>query len=186
MINENLAFWFDLLGSSTAILGIFIVAYELYKARKAEIRQFHFDTFKMFTIDMREDRLAVSDLHWANPEELITKISGDRELFHSFKNILDFYTLIASAARAKTIDRNKAIEYWGQPIISYWQRYGQILAKSRERFGPATAENLEWFYNISIKTYPYLAENIKQIVKEKQNINTDNNTESQVSDKNIF
>lgn len=52
MDNEQLSFWIDLFASFTAIIGLFAVAYELYRARKAEVRQFHFDPYKMYSIDM--------------------------------------------------------------------------------------------------------------------------------------
>lgn len=54
--------WIDLIASTTAITGLLAVAYELYRARKAEVRQFHFDTCKMFSIDMKQDRLLESQL----------------------------------------------------------------------------------------------------------------------------
>ncbi len=52
-MNEQLAFWINLLTSSTAIVGLFFVAYQLYKARKAEVRQFQFETYKIFSLDLK-------------------------------------------------------------------------------------------------------------------------------------
>ena len=57
MENTQLSFWINLIASSTAIIGLLAVAYELYRARKADVRQFHFDTYKMYSIDMKQDRL---------------------------------------------------------------------------------------------------------------------------------
>jgi hypothetical protein len=111
MENTQLSFWINLIASSTAIIGLLAVAYELYRARKADVRQFHFDTHKMYSIDMKQDRLLESQLSWDTPEEFVTKIAGDYETAQAIKNILDFYTLIASAARDKTINRDKAFEY---------------------------------------------------------------------------
>jgi hypothetical protein len=62
VINEQLAFWIDIFASSTAIIGLFFVAYQLYRARKAEVRQFHFETFKMFSVDLKQDRLLTTNL----------------------------------------------------------------------------------------------------------------------------
>jgi hypothetical protein len=85
------------------------------------------------------------------------------EVFHAFKNILDFYTLIAAAARDKTINREKALEYWGQAVISYWTRYSQIFMEQRKLFGPELVGDLEWFFNEATKTHPYYAENVDRV-----------------------
>ena len=164
-MNEQLAFWINLFASSTAIVGLFFVAYQLARARKAEVRQFHFDTFKMYSIDMKQDRILESRMQWENHQDLVTKLTSNLETFHAFKNILDFYTLIASAARDKTISRKKAFQYWGQPIISYWTKYGQIYVEQRQLFGPESAADLEWFYNEATKAHPYFAENVEKVHK---------------------
>jgi hypothetical protein len=162
-MNEQFAFWVNLIASSTAIVGLFFVAYQLSRARKAEVRQFHFDTFKLFSIDMKQDRLLESRLQWENHEELTTQLVSNLEAFHAFKNILDFYTLIAAAARDNTINRDKALEYWGQPVISYWTKYGQLYVKQRHLFGPESAGDLEWFYNEATEAHPFYAENVEKV-----------------------
>jgi hypothetical protein len=163
VINEQLAFWIDLFASSTAIIGLFFVAYQLYRARKAEVRQFHFETFKMFSVDLKRDRLLTTNLQWDNHKDLSKQLASNLEVGHAFKNILDFYTLIASAARDKTINREKAFEYWGQPVISYWTRYGQIFMEQRKLFGPELAGDLEWFFNEATKTHPYYAKIVDRV-----------------------
>lgn len=153
-MNEQLAFWINLLAPSTAIVGLFFVAYELYRARQAEIRQFHFDTFKLYSIDLKPDSVLESKLHLHSGEELAKKLIGDLETAHAFKNILDFYTLLASAAHDKTVNRDKAFEYWGQPVISFWTTYSPLLIKRRELLGVHAFGELERFVNESDKAHP--------------------------------
>ena len=164
-MNEQLAFWINLFASSTAIIGLFFVAYQLNRARKAEVRHFQFDTFKMFSIDMKQDRFLESQLQWENREHLAAQLASDYETAHAFKNILDFYTLIASAARDKTINRNKAFEYWGQQVISYWKRYGPLLVERRQLLGPDAFRDLEWFNNEATRSHPNFAESVETMLK---------------------
>jgi hypothetical protein len=142
-MNEQLAFWINLFASSTAIMGLFFVAFELYRNRQAEVRQFHFDTFKMFSIDMKQDRFLENKFRLNKSEDFATQIAGDYETGQAIKNVLDFYTLLAAAAREKTINQDKAIEYWGQSVISFWTKYGPILVKRRELMGPQAFKQLE-------------------------------------------
>lgn len=92
-------------------MGLFFVDYELYQDRKAEVKQFQFDTFRMFEIDLRRDRITISQLLMDSNEEIIGKVCSDLEKFHAFKNILDFYTLLASAAKDNPINSDKALRY---------------------------------------------------------------------------
>ena len=162
-MNEELAFWIDLIASSTAILGLFFVAYELSRARKAEVRQFHFETFMLFSIDMRQDRIIEGQMRLEKHENLVKKAIRDPEAFHAFKNVLDFYTLIATAARDKTINRDKALDYWGQPIISYWSAYGQLFIENRQLFGSGAGQDLEWFYKEAVIKHQDFADRIVRI-----------------------
>jgi hypothetical protein len=164
-MNEQLAFWINLLASATAIVGLFFVAYQLYKARKAEIRQFHFDTFRIFSLDLKQDRLLEGRLQWETHDELTQQLINDPETFHALKNILDFFTLIASAARDKTIDRDKAFEYWGQTIMRFWTKYGPMLVEWRHLYGPSAAGDLEWFDREANKVHENYAERLEKIQK---------------------
>ena len=164
-MNEQLAFWINLLTSSTAIVGLFFVAYQLYKARKAEVRQFQFETYKIFSLDLKQDRLREGGLQWDNHEELFQQLTSDLETFHALKNILDFYTLIASAARDKTIDRDKAFEYWGQTIMMFWKKYGPFLLEWRTVYGPAAMADLEWFVKEATKVHQDYANRMENIQK---------------------
>ena len=89
-MNELLNFWINLLALSAANIGLLFVAYELYRARKAEVRQFQFDTFRMFAIDLRRDRIIISELLLESDEEILATVRSDLEKFHACKNILDF------------------------------------------------------------------------------------------------
>ena len=82
------------------------------------------------------------------------------------KNVLDFYTLIASAARDRTIDRNKAFEYWGQSIISFWTRYEPLFMQRRKMLGSDAFREIEWFKNESIKAHPHFSEIVETMLKE--------------------
>lgn len=169
-MNEQLAFWINLLASSTAIVGLFFVAYQLYKARKAEIRQFHFETYKIFSFDLKQDRLRESGLKWDNHEELFQQVTSDLETFHSLKNILDFYSLIASAARDKTIDRDKAFEYWGQTIMMFWKKYGPFILEWRRVYGSGAMADIEWFDKQATRVHKDYANRMEHIQKTSKEI----------------
>jgi len=109
--------------------------------------------------------LLESQLWWDTPEELVTKVAGDYETAQAIINILDFYTLIASAAHDRTIKRDKAFKYWGQSVISFWTRYGPLLLQRRKLLGPEAFSELEWFKNESIKAHPYFSETVETMLE---------------------
>lgn len=106
-----------------------------------------------------------SQLSWDTPEEFVTKIADDFETAQAVKNILDFYILIASAAHDKTINREKAFDYWEQPVISYWTKYSPLLKGRRKLLGSEAFRELEWFRNESVKAHPYFAENAETMLE---------------------
>jgi hypothetical protein len=170
MITESVAFWVDLFASLASVIGLGAVAFELSRARRAEHRQFQFDTFKMFNVDLKDERLIEYQLNRDSVEEFTKEVIADPEKFNAFKNILDFYSLIASAAKSKSINRKNALKHWGQPLISFWNRYEDLFISRRKIMGPEAFSELEWFKSLAEKSHPEFVERFDDVKKDGQEI----------------
>jgi hypothetical protein len=168
MISESVAFWVDLVASFASVIGLGAVAFELPRARRAEHTQFQFDTFKMFNIDLKHERLIEYQLNRDSVEEFTKEVISDPEKFNAYKNILDFYSLIATAAKSKSINRRNAFKIWGQPLISFWNRYEELFISRRKIMGPEAFTELEWFKSMSEKAHPEFVERFDDLKKEGQ------------------
>jgi hypothetical protein len=166
MNSQTFAFWIDLFASLASVFGLGAVAYQLSRARKAELRQFQFDTFKMFSIDLKDERAIEYQLNRSSLDEFKKEMVTDPAKANAYKNILDFYSLIASAAKSKSINRKDAFRTWGQPMISFWNRYEELFLERRSVMGEEAFSDLEWFKTMSEKTHPEFAENFEQMKRE--------------------
>jgi hypothetical protein len=168
MSSESIAFWVDLFASLASVIGLGAVAFELSRARRAEHRKFHFDTFKMFNVDLKDERLIEYQLNRDSVEEFTKEVVSDPEKFNAYKNILDFYTLIATAAKSKSINRKNAFNIWGQALISFWNRYEDLFISRRKIMGPEAFSDLEWFKTMAEKANPEFVERFDDLKKDGQ------------------
>ena len=166
MGSESIAYWVDMFASLASVIGLGAVAFELSRARRAEQRQFQFDTFKMFNVDLKDERLIEYQLNRDSVEEFTKEVIADPEKFNAYKNILDFYSLIATAAKSKSINRKNAFNIWGQPLISFWNRYEDLFISRRKMMGPDAFSELEWFKSMAEKAHPEFVERFDELKRE--------------------
>ena len=130
--------------SVVGIIGIYAIALELLRARKADSREFLFHTYEKFSLLHTERRLVESS-EIENLEEFILAF-GDKKFDKAFTSIYNFWDLLTRTVNEQTIDKKMALNHFGRVFMQFYSKFSDF----NHEFGQITGdtkywENFDWF-----------------------------------------
>jgi hypothetical protein len=143
MLNEQLRFWLESLASIAAIVGLFTIAKELLRARKADQRDFLFHMSDKWD-EMHEERRIVEQLEFSNYDEFLAHFQKHDK---SLLKIYNFWDLLTRAVQDQIVDTKTAVDHFGRVFIyTYYRKYSKAHHEYRTIEGnPDWFANFDWF-----------------------------------------
>lgn len=143
MLNEQLRFWLESLASLAAIIGLFTIAKELLRARKADQRDFLFHMSDKLDA-MHEERRIVEQLEFSNYDEFLAHFQTHDE---PLLKVYNFWDLLTRAVKDNIVDAKTAIDHFGRLFMyTYYSKYAKAHHEYRDIEGnPEWFANFDWF-----------------------------------------
>jgi len=155
MLNEQIRFWLEIIGSAAGIIALFAIALELQRARKADTRDFYFHIAEKFD-RLEEERAILYEMDTLDFDVLILIPSEDKR-YKAFGLIANFWDMVSRAAHENSSDKKIALEQFGNPFYSFyskWSYYFKGLAEIEGTSFPVGYRYLDWFAEEYLKYFP--------------------------------
>lgn len=136
MPNEQIRFWLESFASIAGIVGLFAIASELLRARKADARDFLFHMYEKFDA-MHEERRLMEQLEFSNYDEFLQLFQDNDK---SMLTIYNFWDLLTRTVKDGIIDSRTALDHFGRIFMTFYNRYSKAHHEYRDIEG-----NPEWF-----------------------------------------
>ena len=139
MPSEQLQFWLESVASLAGIIGIYAIASELLRARRADAREFLFHMAEKLD-EMHEDRRIVEQLKFSNYDEFLSLY---QEHDVAMLKVYNFWDLLTKTVKDKVIDSKVAVDHFGRMFMySFYNKYSKAHHELRD-----IEDNSEWFSN---------------------------------------
>lgn len=117
MLDQQIRFWLEIIGSAAGIIALFAIALELQRARKADTREFYFHIAEKFNaIIDKSQTLFETDL--LDFDELIL-LPNDHERSAAWGPVLNFWDIQTRSAHDNSNDKKFALEQFGRAFYSF-------------------------------------------------------------------
>lgn len=154
MPSEQLRFWLETITSVIGLIGVFAIALELLRARRADARDFIFHISEKYK-DIYNERTLVNSFEFSNMDEWIVVIRGKEEHWQAYATVFNFWDLLTKTVRATAIDRKIAITQWGRVFMLFHEKFSQVSRELIELEGGHNwYENFDWFAEEYMKYLP--------------------------------
>jgi hypothetical protein len=154
MSNEQIRFWLESLATIAGIVGLFAIALELMRSRKADTRAFYFHISEKFDA-LVEHRNILNQ--WDVPEfDELMLIPDEDERSMAFGQVINFWDMVTKAAHDSRADKNIALEQFG---LSYYRFYSkwEFFFKRMKDIGGSTDligfRYFDWFAKEFLEKY---------------------------------
>ena len=153
MPSEQFRFLLESIASAAGILALVAIALELLRARRADARDFLFQTYEKMGV-LSADVRYVQAMEFDNLDEMLLLL-GDEKVDIIWNNVFSFWDLFTKSVRANAIDKHMAFEHFGAPFLRYYQKHSNALqdwyAISMDL---NNWESFDWFFNEFMSKYP--------------------------------
>ena len=137
MPSEQVRFWLEAGASIVGLVGVFAIALELMRARKADVREFLFHTGDQFDA-MHDERRIVEHLKFVTYIEFVEQFQKNDE---ALLKVFNFWESLTRAVKDGVIDKKSAVNHYGRVFMySFYNKYKDVHHELREIEG-----NSEWF-----------------------------------------
>jgi hypothetical protein len=151
--NELLRFWLESVASIAGIAALAAIALELQRARRADARDFLFQTHEKW-IEIFEERMTVRSLEFSNMDDYLLALHGSADR-QALMTVFNFWDLLTRTIRAKAIDKDLAIENFGRPFLDYFGKFSHVQHQRVELQGGSNwFESFDWFAEEISKILP--------------------------------
>ena len=153
MPSEQLRFWLESMGSIAGVAALAAIALELIRARRADTRDFLMQMTKNYSEIVTQANV-VQSWEFSNIEEwwLIDR----KEKREAWMPVYNFFDILATAIRAKTVNKEFAVGQFGRPFIRFYEKISGVMHESIE----IEAGGIDWFADMDwladevLKLYP--------------------------------
>ena len=151
--NEQVRFWLESAASLAGIIGLFAIASELLRARRADARDFLFQTQEKWD-EIFDERMVVRSLRFSNMDDYLLALH-ESENSQAFMTVFNFWDLMTRTIKAKAIDKDIAIHAFGRPFMDYFGKYSHVQHQRVELQGGSNwFTTFDWFAEEITKTLP--------------------------------
>lgn len=153
MPSEQLRFWLEVVASIAGVVALAAIALELVRARRADTRDFLFQMSNKYS-EIKSAETSALSWEFSNLEEWW--LIGNKEWVESYMPAYNFYDILATSIRSKTINREFAIKQFGRPFIRFYEKFSGVMHQAIEIEGGGIDwfEDWDWLANEVIRLHP--------------------------------
>lgn len=160
MPSEQLRFWLELVASFAGIAALAAIALELQRARKADTRDFLFQTTEKIN-EIRKERIYLTSLNFSNLKEFLI-LRRDDEYGQAFVAVFNFWSLLVKTTRLNAVNQKIVFDEYGLAFMNYYEKFSEVQHEFAKVSGFNWFEELDWFADEYMRLFPGKVELLKK------------------------
>jgi hypothetical protein len=143
--SDQVRFWLETAASIIGLIGVFAIALELLRARKADERDFLFHTYEKYE-EIAAERGIVQNLQFTNVDELVLINSSEGDAQSAYFKVFNYWDLLTKTIQSGAISSKIAAEHFAFPFMTYYEKYSTYIHEWFKIIGGyGQFDSFDWF-----------------------------------------
>ena len=145
MPSEQLRFIIETAASIIGLIGVFAIALELLRARKADERDFLFHTYEKYE-EIAVERGIIFNLNFTKLDELVLITVSEGDAKSAYFKVFDYWDLLTKTIQSGAISSKIAAEHFAFPFMTYYEKYSTYIHEWFKIIGGyGQFDSFDWF-----------------------------------------
>jgi hypothetical protein len=143
--SEQVRFWLESTASIIGLIGVFAIALELLRARKADERDFLFHTYEKFE-KIAIERGIIQNLEFTKLDELVLINYSEGDVSTAYFKVFNYWDLLTKTVQSGAISSKTAAEHFAFPFMTYYEKYSPYIHDWFKIIGEyGQFDSFDWF-----------------------------------------